>query len=204
MSRFPIRVVKVGGSLFDLADLAERFSRWLAVQAPAHHVLVAGGGALVEQVRKWHKLQPLSDEAAHWMCVDLMTVTAHMLHNWLPEIPLIEDDRLLCQRVGERGCTIFGPVNWLRHSEPKLPGMKLPANWNVTSDSIAARLAIVMQAERLVLLKSSLPSPEADLRQLAEKGYVDAQLAQLGPELPATELVDFRNFPHRTTNLRRG
>ena len=199
MNGLPIRVVKVGGSLFDLPDLAERLHRWLAAQAPAHHVLVAGGGALVEQVRQWHHLQPLSDEAAHWMCVDLMTVTAHMLHDRLPEIPLIEDDRLLCQRVGDRGCTIFGPANWLRHSEHYLPGKKLPSNWEVTSDSIAARLAIVLQAFELVLLKSALPVAEADLQELACKGYVDPGFADLEHEMPLTKFVNLRDFPRTSS-----
>jgi len=201
MSHLPIRVVKVGGSLFDLADLAQRLHKWFADQTPAHHVLVAGGGALVEQVRRWHAFRPLVEEAAHWMCVDLMTVTAHMLHDRLPEIPLVEDERLLCQRVGERGGAIFEPGQWLRQNEPHLPGTKLPANWNVTSDSIAARLAITLQAERLVLLKSSLPSQESGVRQLAADGYVDQQLATFGPELPTTHLVDFREIPNRTMVL---
>lgn len=183
MSRLPVRVIKVGGSLIELADLAQRLHDWLADQPPAHQVLVAGGGPLVEQVRKLHAIRPLSDTAAHWMCVDLMTVTAHLLHDWLPEIPLIEDDRLLCQRLGERACTIFGAANWLRHSEPYLPGKTLPASWEVTSDSIAARLAIVVQADELVLLKSTLPEAHLDLQQLADIGYVDTHLAALEPEL---------------------
>jgi len=194
MSRIPIRVVKVGGSLFDLADLADRLRSWLAAQPPAHHVLITGGGALVEQVRQWHAQRPLSEEAAHWMCVDLMAVTAHMLHDWLPEIPLIEDDRLLCQRLGERSCTIFSPAHWMRHSEPHLPGKKLPTNWEVTSDSIAARLAITLLADELVLLKSAAPSKSANLEQLAQSGYVDPMFAALQPELPPTHLVNFRDL----------
>ena len=203
MSRLPICIVKVGGSLFDLADLPDRLHRWLAAQTPAHYVLVAGGGSLAEQVRQWHQLKPLSDEAAHWMCIDLMTVTAHMLHDRLPEIPLVEDDRLLCQRLGERGCTIFGPANWLRHSEHYLPGRKLPANWDVSSDSIAARLAIVLQADQLVLLKSVLPERGANLQELACKGYVDRELAALGPAVPSMKFVNFRDsrFIHQARIL---
>ncbi|NOZ40340.1 MAG: hypothetical protein GXP24_08955 [Planctomycetes bacterium] len=201
MSRLPIRVVKVGGSLLNLPDLAERLQEWLAEQSPAHHVLVAGGGALVEQVRQWHKLRPLNDEAAHWMCVDLMTVTAQMLHDWLPEIPLVEDDRLLCQRVGERGSTIFATADWLRHSEPSLPGRTLPANWDVTSDAIAARLAIVFSVDELVLLKSALPAGDFEVRKLAEIGYLDPMMVRLASELPPTRLVNFRALPHQATKL---
>jgi aspartokinase-like uncharacterized kinase len=85
-----IRVVKVGGSLFDLPDLPQRLWAWLAAQPRAHNVLMAGGGPLVEQVRTWNRQCAIDETAAHWMCVDLLTVTAHMLHAWLPEIPLVE------------------------------------------------------------------------------------------------------------------
>jgi len=199
VSRTPIRVVKVGGSLLDLPDLAGRLRRWLAAQSPAHHVLIAGGGALVEQVRQWHNRQPLGEAAAHWMCIDLMTVTAHMLYDRLPEIPLIEDDRLLCQRVGDRACTIFGIAPWMRQSEPNLPGYRLPRSWQVTSDSIAGRLAIVLGADELVLLKSSLPdtSKSGQISQLAAAGFVDRMLPNLATELPAFRLVNLRNDTYR-------
>ena len=192
MSRLPIRVVKVGRILFDLSDLPERLHQWLSAQPPAHHVLIAGGGALVDQVRRWHRKNPLGEVAAHWMCVDLMTVTAHMLHDRLPEIPLVEDDRMLCQRVGERGCTIFGPAPWLRHSEPRLQGIRLATNWEVTSDAIAARLAIVLAAEELVLMKSAIPTGCVEIKGLAESGYVDRMLVDLAEEMPPTLLVNLR------------
>lgn len=192
-----IRVVKVGGSLFDLPDLGQRLRQWLAVQQPAHNVLIAGGGPLVEQIRAWHAEEPIEDAAAHWMCVDLLTVTAHMLHAWMPEIPLVEDDCLLCQRVGEPGATIFGPAPWMRHSEPGLPGTWLPSNWETTSDSIAGRLAAALLADEFVLMKSALPRRKTsrELSALAAVGYIDSVLAQMAPELPRTRLVNLRALP---------
>lgn len=199
MSRTPIRVVKVGGSLLDLPDLADRLRNWLAEQSPAHHVLIVGGGPLVDQVRRWHAARPLTDVAAHWMCVDLMTVTAHLLHDRLPEFTLVEDDRLLCQRVGERDCTIFGPAQWMRHSEPDIPGTSLPASWEVTSDAIAGRMAVALDAEELVLMKSALPAESASLElcALSAAGYVDSILLQLAREIPPYRLVDLRALPPR-------
>ncbi len=198
MNACPVRVVKVGGSLFDLPDLACRLCEWLSRQSPAHHLLLAGGGPLVDQVRQWHALCPLEEAAAHWMCVDLLTVSAHLLHARLPEIPLVEDDRLLCQRVGLRGCTIFGPAVWMRHGEPKLPGTGLPQTWEVTSDSIAARLAIVLGAEELVLMKSALPKNGLDggIRAFSAAGCVDPMLARLVEELPPIRLVNLRAKSH--------
>jgi 5-(aminomethyl)-3-furanmethanol phosphate kinase len=192
-----IRVVKVGGSLLDLPDLPERLRTWLHAQSPAHNVLVAGGGPLVEQVRTWHAESAIDETAAHWICVDLLTITAHLLHAWLPEIPLVEDDRLLCQRVGEVGATIFGPAPWMRHAEPGLPGTWLPTSWDTTSDSIAGRLAIALRADDFALLKSDLPRRRTgvELSALAAVGYIDPVLALMAPELPSTRLVNLRANP---------
>jgi hypothetical protein len=160
---------------------------------------------LVEQVRAWHADEPIDEVAAHWMCVDLLTVTAHLLHAWLPEIPLVEDDRLLCQRVGEAGATIFGPAHWMRHAEPGLPGTWLPSGWETTSDSIAGRLAVALAADEFVLLKSVLPRPRAavELSALAATGYVDPMLAQMSAELPPVRLVNFRANPPTEFHLPR-
>jgi aspartokinase-like uncharacterized kinase len=200
-----IRVVKIGGSLLDMPFLPELIRKWLAAQSVAHHVLVAGGGPLVEQVRDWNTQAPIDEAAAHWMCVDLLTVTAHLLHAWLPEIPLVEDDRLLCQRVGEAGATIFGPASWMRHAEPGLPGTWLPCAWETTSDSIAGRLAVALAADEFVLLKSQLPRRRAgvELSALAAVGYVDPMLAQMSAELPPVRLVNFRANPPREFRLPR-
>ncbi|MCH2114746.1 MAG: hypothetical protein MK171_07550 [Pirellulales bacterium] len=193
MSQTPIRVVKVGGSLLDLPDLADRIRHWLAAQSAAHHILIAGGGPLADQMRQWHQQRPIREASAHWMCIDLMTVTAHLLHDRMPEIPLIEDDRLLCQRVGDRSCTIFGVGPWMRESESHLPGTRLPATWEVSSDSIAGRLAIVLGATELVLLKSALP-PNDKLDHLSNTEYVDPMFSRLAAELP----------PIRPVNLKKG
>ncbi len=202
MSRSLVRVVKVGGSLLDLPDLADRLRRWLALQTPAHHVLVAGGGGLVKQIRQWHSLRPLSVVAAHWMCIDAMTLTAHLLHDRMPEIALIEDDRLLCQRVGHRDCTIFGPALWMRHSEPGIAGTRLPASWEVTSDAIAGRLAVALAADELVLMKSTLPaeSDATELAALAAASYIDPMLPRLAEELPPYRLVNLRRTPPQETS----
>jgi 5-(aminomethyl)-3-furanmethanol phosphate kinase len=138
------------------------------------------------------------------MCVDLLTVTAHLLHARLPEIPLVEDDRLLCQRVGERGCTVFGPARWMRDGEPQLPGTRLPTNWDVTSDSIAARLAVALRADELVLLKAALPRAGArnDISELSRSGFVDAMFDRLRGEFPAVRIVNMRADSHEEATIR--
>jgi 5-(aminomethyl)-3-furanmethanol phosphate kinase len=47
---------------------------------------------------------------------------------------------------------------FVREVEPMLPGTVLEVGWHVTSDSIAARLAICLGDARLRLLKSRPPT----------------------------------------------
>jgi len=186
-----VRVVKVGGSLLDLPDLAKRVRCWLEAQSEAHQVLIVGGGRLVEQVRQ----SRAGDEvAAHWLCVDLMRLTAEFLHDRLPEMPLVEDFSELQNRLALPGRTLFSVANWLRQQELQQAGTRLPQSWEVTSDAIAARLAVVLGADELVLLKSAQPEflPSGDMAALSETGFVDLMCGRLAGELPPWRVVDLR------------
>ncbi|MCA9259102.1 MAG: hypothetical protein KDA61_07875, partial [Planctomycetales bacterium] len=190
-----VHVVKVGGSLLDLPGFALKLQRFLQSRRHAHAVVVVGGGELVEQVRKWHFERPIDAVAGHWMCVDLMTITSRLVRARLPELALVEDDRHLLSRIGEPGVTLFGVASWLRHAEPYLQGTRLGEGWHVTSDAIAGRLAVVLRAHRLTLLKSAdAPLPGSrDLQALAELEYIDRSLPQLANELPLVEFINLRD-----------
>ena len=86
----------------------------------------------------------------------------------------------------------------MRHGEPKLPGTCLPPTWEVSSDSIAARLAVALGAEELVLMKSTLPQSGLDggIRAFSAAGYVDPMLARLVEQLPTVRLVNLRAKSH--------
>lgn len=198
-----IRVVKVGGSLFDLADLPRRLRHWLSLQSPAHHVLVTGGGVLVEEVRRRHALEPIDEETAHWQCVDLMGVSARSLRLRMPEVPLTNDaDRLRAHGAGLRA-SIFDPGDWLRRCEPRAAGTRLARGWEATSDSIAARLAVWLGAAELVLLKSTLPPADraATPVDLSATGYVDGFFPQLAAELPPARVVNFRDDSYQEVKI---
>jgi aspartokinase-like uncharacterized kinase len=188
--RVPIQVAKLGGSLLAFEPWPARLRAWLAEQTSSHTVLVVGGGAVVESLRALHRRRPLADEAAHWLCVGAMSLTARFAAEVLPEIALVADYAKLRDRAGAAGVTLFDAGPFLREIEPALPGARLPTTWDVTSDSIAARLAVALAAERLVLLKSRAAPPGADLAELAAAGYVDPFLPRLAAELPPVQCVD--------------
>jgi aspartokinase-like uncharacterized kinase len=181
------RVIKVGGSLFDLPDMGARLQNWIDLQPPAVNVLLAGGGEAVERIRSETPHHNLDTIEAHWKCVDAMTTTANQLGQQLPSATL--QTHLLFS--SEMLPTIFICASWLKHLEPITPGTKLPESWDVTSDSIAARLAICTGADELVLLKSADP-PSRNLQELADAGYVDKFLPKLAGELSPWRCVNLR------------
>ncbi|HVL11024.1 MAG TPA: hypothetical protein VM529_00565 [Gemmata sp.] len=73
------------------------------------------------------------------------------------------------------------------------PG-KLPHSWDVTSDSIAARAAVVYGAERLVLLKSVDVPPGTPWEEAAARGWVDPHFPTVVAGAAfAVEVVNFRH-----------
>ncbi len=190
MGKLPTRVIKVGGSLLDLPELGDRILDWIEHQPPAYNLLISGGGKLVEAIRNQYANQPLDDQTSHWRCIDIMTETAKSLAEILPGSNLVvslpSPDYLTATRT-----VVFSPATWLRESEPQLAGTRLRESWEVTSDSIAARVAICLNAAELVLLKSA-DAPSTDFVELAQCGYVDSMFPELAREIPFVHMVNLR------------
>ena len=184
-------VVKVGGSLFDLPDLGPRLCGWLERHAPSEVLLVPGGGPAAVVIRALDRTHMLGEEAAHWLALRALAINAALLAALVPG-----------------SCVIDGPdlveLVWEQDRVPVLDAFAfceadeanddhLPHTWAVTSDSVAARAAVVMQAAELVLLKSA-PAPPGDATAWAAAGYVDGWLPRVlaGTSVPL-RAVDLRN-----------
>jgi aspartokinase-like uncharacterized kinase len=192
-----LRVVKVGGSLFVLPDLASRIKNWLKRQPPAINILLAGGGELADVIRRADERHRLGESAAHWLCIEAMGVTS----NWLATIgawPLFDTCEGVTQVRSEQpapmeaaaGVLVFDPRAFLKGPEPTVDGPRLPHSWEVTSDSIAARFAVSLRADELVLLKSVPPPSFGPITELAESGYVDAFFPKAAETLASVRIVD--------------
>jgi aspartokinase-like uncharacterized kinase len=147
-------VAKVGGSLYDWPDLGPRLRAWLDALRPVEALLVPGGGPTADVIRALDCYHALGEEAAHWLALHALSLNGRFLQSLLP------------------GITIVDAFDFARQDEGRPDA--LPHTWDVTSDSIAARVAEVTGARRLVLLKSADFPEGIDVHKASRRGLVDA------------------------------
>ena len=137
-------------------------------------MFIAGGGALTEAIRDADRDFKLGDRRSHWLCIDAMSITSEILAAVLPDCRHISGLAELSEHFAKPQThrVVFDARDFLRRHEPQTPGPCLPHDWSVTSDSISARLAQVLPADELVLLKSTDP-PANTLSELAACDFVD-------------------------------
>ena len=191
MSR-PLTIVKVGGSLYDLPDLRARLQRWL-MQTP-DALLVPGGGPTADVVRRFDQTHGLGEERAHWLALDALQLNAHFLAWLLPSARVVDHP----EQASAGGVTILNAFQFLSGEKAACRKGRLPHCWAVSSDAIAARAAVVAEAEHLVLLKSVTIPQGMDWEEAGERGFVDEWFARtVRPALPqlkvsAVNLRDWR------------
>jgi aspartokinase-like uncharacterized kinase len=199
MTNQALRVVKLGGSLLDMPDLRERFRHWLALQPPARAIVLVGGGRVADCVRDADHLHRLGEEVSHWLAIRAMNLNARLVAAMFEEARLVTElDEIPTTPPSQAEPTqfvILDPLTCMQSLEAS-PN-PLPHTWEVTSDSIAARVAIEIRATELVLLKSTLPQA-ADSRAAAAAGYVDEYFPRDAHGL-TVRCVNFRDddFPER-------
>lgn len=178
----PPRIVKVGGSLFDLPDLAARLRPFCQGDV----LLVPGGGPLAECVRRYDAIYHLGEEACHWLALRAVSVNAHVLAQLLPAARIISDLNLRSDGLAILDGYEFAVAN---DAHPD----RLPHSWAATSDSLALRVAIIAKARELVLLKSTDLPEGIDWSEAARRGLVDEYFWRIVPA----------HLPIRVVNLRK-
>ena len=181
-----VTVVKLGGSLLSLPDLPERLRGLIAGLNGDRVLLVVGGGAAADVVRQWDQIHKLSPEQSHWLAIDSLRLTARLMAELVSEVRVVScrEEAEACWAEGR--WPVLEPRTFLTSLEAE-HGPELPRSWQVTSDSIAAWIAIHWPAQRLVLAKSVERSPAI------EPGRdVDEFFASLLPRLPNVEWVNLR------------
>jgi len=186
-------VVKVGGSLFGWPQLAERLQQWLGSLGRRDVLLVPGGGPTADVIRDFDRRHGLGEERAHWLALRALALNAHFLQELLPNAAVI------CSLPEAVACwerdvlPVLDAEAFCRADDRRPDG--LPHSWSVTSDSIAARVAGVAGAGKLILLKSTdLPSG-VDWRDASTRGLVDPLFGETIGEALEVGWVNLRRWP---------
>ena len=147
-----LTVVKLGGSLLDLPDLLMRLKTVLTdIVRP---VIVVGGGKAADQVRIRDAALGLSDVPAHELAIAAMSLNARQLCQADTGLKLVSTSESIHSTLRSGDVPVVDALAVLKLEEQSVAkNERLPASWDVTSDSIAAWLAVRWNAD-LVMLKS--------------------------------------------------
>mgnify|MGYP006169438185 FL=1 len=161
-----MQVVKLGGSLLRDPLLPAWLER-LATRGAGQTVIVPGGGPFADAARAAQQQWHVGDVCAHNMAVLGMAQTAHLLHGLEPRLALADSESELRARLDEGRAAIWLPLSLQRAAPDAL------TTWDVTSDSLAAWLALRLGARSVVLVKSCALPAQATPAELAAAGIVD-------------------------------
>ncbi len=162
-----IIVVKLGGSLAEGDDL----KRWLRIVARATRpvVVVPGGGTFADAVRTEQLRHRFADAAAHRMAILAMHQTALMLMAMSARLVAAETVAEMRAAWAQGRVPVWLPLRMCDRDAA------IPADWSITSDGLAARLAERLGAAAVCLVKARCVARGSTVRQLAADCVVDAQ-----------------------------
>jgi aspartokinase-like uncharacterized kinase len=163
-------IVKVGGSLYDWPELGERLRAWLITLDVERVLLVPGGGGTADVIRTLDRVHHLGEDASHWLAIRALSLNARFLQTLLPDAELVVDPLAETPWLGVLDAFPFCAADEQRADH-------LPHDWRVTSDSLAVRVAVVLQAAELILLKSR-DWTDDDWPDAMEAGIVDAYFGE--------------------------
>jgi aspartokinase-like uncharacterized kinase len=159
-------VLKVGGSLLSRPDWPTLIASLIAARGRSNCCLVVGGGAVVDGLRSLDNALPQSPQLMHDLAIDAMRLTARLVAAAV-NVPMA------AAPPEDEGVAVLDVPAWLGIGSR---ATTLPVGWQVTSDAIAATVA-VEHGSHLLLAKSVPPPPCPDdgdlLLAVARAGWVD-------------------------------
>ena len=198
------QVVKIGGSLFpdNAIKLANKLKN-------TNSLIILGGGEFANLIRKYDSNLSFSSEVTHYTAIDCMDIIAKLVND------KVESARLVysideAQKVSDKNLTpIFAVSDFLKKEDP------FECSWDVTSDSIAAYVSHILNANLLIVtnvngIYTREPSEEGskfiskiDAKKLLtfEESSIDVMLPSLLIEFGTNCYVVNGMYPERVLSL---
>lgn len=198
------QVVKIGGSLFpdNAIELAKKLKN-------TNSLIILGGGEFANLIRKYDSNLTFSSKVTHYTAIDCMDIIAKLVND------KVESARLVysideAQKVSDKNLTpIFVVSDFLKKEDP------FECSWDVTSDSIAAYVSHILNANLLIVtnvngIYTREPSEEGskfinkiDAKKLLtfEESSIDLMLPSLLIEFGTNCYVVNGMYPERVLSL---
>lgn len=164
-------VVKIGGSLLAGSRLEGIVSIIARARRPV--VIVPGGGVFADAVRHAQARHDTSDRAAHAMALLAMHQMGLMLEDMQPRLVAVETLASIRQALAHNRIPVWLPFRLAESDD------SIPADWSVTSDALAARLAERLRFEGVLLVKSRCAARSASVDMLVAEGIVDPVFGEI-------------------------
>jgi aspartokinase-like uncharacterized kinase len=165
-------VIQIGGNLADWVAMADWLNLASRMAAKAPTVIVPTGGPFAETVREAEDMWRLSPTIVRRMMLLGMDNHALLLHGIRPDIATAVDYAAIWANAAAGRASVWMPGE-LARERPDLVG-----DWDMSSDSLAAWLAVELGAERLILVNAgACPCHAVDTLGMIRDGL-------LGPDFP--------------------
>ena len=198
----PPVVIKIGGSLLLSPDFPSRMRTYLDQTRSERQLLIVGGGPAADFIRALDSSHAIGDNHSHRLALHALDLTAHILASLVPGLALTDRIEDLESLWSSPNVPILAPRNFVQEVDA-LFNHPLPAIWDVTTDSIAARVASHLGALELRLLKSRSLAPHQSVEYAAAHGLVDPVFPFVSSNIPRITFVNFRDDPPSTQYFQR-
>ena len=108
-------------------------------------VIILGGGDFANLIRKYNSEMNFSEEVNHWTAIDCMDIIAKLVNDKVDSAKLAYSIEDVNQIANEGFTPIFIVSEFLKREDP------FECSWDVTSDSIAAYVAHLLNANLLIV-----------------------------------------------------
>lgn len=210
------RVIKLGGSLFDLPNLVDRLLCLVQHWPDMANFVVVGGGPAADMVRNWDDAWGLGEIRRHHLSIFAMNWNAKQIFKHHSAFHTVRNTRSIPENL--KFAVVFAEP-FLNSQAASSNRNAVPASRHITSDSIAAYVADILHAEQLVMCKSLDCFSNVDrtsvghqrdfdhhlidvsstqqLQSIAERGLVDREFPKYAAKVPVVSWCNFRQWALR-------